>query len=146
MKMENGNYTSGNFDEGGGFAGAVSLNTDKPRIILFRKKNLPEVQAETGLDVHLNITALDALKLFEKNPEDHMTLSDFIIMERKVFEDSGTHISDRNKKSGQWLNTKSGARLVCSYWDPDDPKLTVGAGDLESQGGALGVRPSRCFF
>ena len=112
----------------------------------FVKKNLPEVQAETGLDVHLNITALDALKLFEKNPEDHMTLSDFIIMERKVFEDSGTHISDRNKKSGQWLNTKSGARLVCSYWDPDDPKLTVGAGDLESQGGALGVRHSRCFF
>ena len=146
MKMENGNYTGSNFDNGGGFAGAVSPNADKPRIILFHKKTLPNVQAETGLDVHLKITAGDALKLFDQNPNEHMTLPDFIIMERKVFEESGIHLSDWNKKSGQWLNTKSGARLVDSNWRPGDRKLDVDANDLTDRDGALGVRPSRCFF
>jgi len=116
MKMESGYYLGDNFKNGGNFAGVVSPNTDKSRIILFHKKTLPEVQTETGLDVHLNITAGDALKLFEKNPDEHMTLVDFIIMERKVFEESGTHISDYKKQSGQWLNTRAGARLVYSYW------------------------------
>ncbi len=146
LKMENGNFTGSNFDDGGGFAGAVSQNTDKPRIILFHKKTLPEVQAETGLDVHLNITAGEALKLFNKNPDEHMTLNDFIIMERKVFEESGVHISDWNKKSAQWLNTKSGARLVCAYGDPTDAGLGVDAFVDEYHYDNLGLRPSRCFF
>ena len=146
MKMEKGNYTGSNFDEGGGFAGAVNQNVDRPRIILFHKKTLPGVQAETGLDVHLNITAGDALKLFEQNPNEHMTLSDFIIMERKIFEETGIHISDWNKRSGQWLNTKSGARLVDSYWNPADAELSVAARDPEGHCGSLGLRPSRCFF
>ena len=146
MKMESGYWLGDNFKNGGNFAGVVSPNVDKPRIILFHKKTLPEVQAENGLDVHLNITAGDALKLFEKNPDEHMTLPDFIILERKVFEDSGIHITDYTKNSGQWLNTKAGARLVYSHWYPDAHKLHVAAYVLESQAGDLGVRPSRCFF
>jgi hypothetical protein len=146
MKMESGNYTGSNFDEGGGFTGAISPNADQPRIILFHKKTLPEVQAETGLDVHLNITAGEALKLFQQKPNEHMTLPDFIIMERKIFEESGIHISDYTKKSGQWLNTKSGTRLVYSRWFPSDHQLFVNAFDLTYRIDSLGVRPARCFF
>jgi hypothetical protein len=146
LTMENGYWESSSFKEGNSFAGAVSLNTDKPRIILYHKKTLPEVQAETGLDVHLNITAGDALKLFQQNPDQHMTLADFIIMERKVFEESGIHISDWNKKSGQWLNTKSAARLVYSCWNPSAHQLYVNADALTNRHGVLGVRPACCFY
>jgi hypothetical protein len=146
MKMESGYWLGDNFKNGGNFAGAVSPNTDKPRIILYHKKTLPEVQAETGLDVHLNITAGDALKLFGANPNEHMTLADFIIMESKNFSESAIHLSDYTKKSGQWLNTKSGAGLVYSYWNPRLHQLIVRAIDLAHQYGGLGVRPARCFF
>ena len=131
---------------GGGFAGAISSNTDKVRIILFHKKTLPDIQAETGLDVHLEITGGDALKMFEKNPNEYMTLPDFIVMERKVFEDFGIHISDYTKKSSQWLNTKSGTRLVGSHWNPSGGMLRVYADNLGIHSDDLGVRPSRSFY
>ncbi len=146
MKMGNGYSESPNFREGGSFAGAVNQNADKSRIILYHKKTLPEIQTENGLDVHLGITAGESLKLFQQKPDEHMTLTDFMIMERKIFEETGKHISDYTKKSAQWLNTKSFARLVHSYWNPDRDRLCVVAGVLGRQGGFLGVRPSRCFF
>jgi len=146
MKMENGYYTGSSFDAGGGFAGAKSENADKPRIIIFHKKTLPKIQEENGLDVHLNITAGDARKLFAQNPDEQMNLIDFLIMERKVFEESNIHISDYKEKSGQWLNTGAGARLVDSCWHPGHHKLRVAANDPEYQCGYLGVRPARCFF
>jgi hypothetical protein len=146
MKMDSGYWLGDNFKNGGNFTGVVSPNVDKPRIILYHKKTLPEVQAETGLDVHLNITAGDALKLFGANPNEHMTLADFIIMESKNFSESPIHLSDYTKKSGQWLNTKAGARLVRSDWDPSLHQLGVGANGLTYQDGNLGVRPARCFF
>jgi len=67
-------------------------------------------------------------------------------MEKKYFEELGIHISDYKEKSGQWLNTKSGARLVCSTWSPGTHELYVVASDLGTQDDCLGVRPSRCFF
>ena len=146
MTMENGYHESPNFKEGGSFAGAVSSNTDKPRIILFHKKTLPEIEAETGLDVHLNITPDEVLELFKQNPNEHMTLPDFLIMEKYLFEKFNFHISDWGTKSGQWLNTKSGTRLVHSSWSPVDRKLGVDADALDFRGGVLGVRPSRCFW
>ena len=92
------------------------------------------------------IIAGDALKLFEANPDEHMSLVDFIVMESKIFAESGIHLSDYTKKSGQWLNTKSSARLVYSNWDPGNHQLLVNVVDLTNQGGTLGVRPARCFF
>jgi len=149
MKMGNGYYTGSNFDAGGGFAGAVSQNTDKPRIILYHKMDsLPEISQKTGLDIHLNITGADAQALYQTNPNDFIsTLEDAIILERKYFEETDKHLSDYTKNSAQWLpGTKSGTRLVRSYWYPGDDGLCVGACDLGYQGGYLGVRPSRCFF
>ena len=144
--MEKGYWTGSNFDDGGGFAGSKSENADKPRIILFHKKTLSKIQEENGIDVHLNITAGDAKKLFEQNPDEQMNLIDFLIMERKIFAESNIHISDYKEKSGQWLNTGTGARLVRSCWYPGNGELVVSAVGPECQDGGLGVRPARCFF
>ena len=150
MKMEQGNYTGSNFDEGGGFAGAISQNTDKPRIILVHNyETLSEISQKTGIDVHLNITAKEAEELYNQNPDQYLiTLEDFLVLERKHFEETGTHLSDWNNKSAHWLpGTKSGARLVYADWNPGYRRLDVRAhdpGDIRIE--RLGVRPARCFF
>ncbi|MEI6479034.1 MAG: AAA family ATPase, partial [bacterium] len=144
MKMENGNYTGTNFDNGGGFAGAKSVGADKPRIILYHKKTLPEIQEKTGIDVHLNIKAGEAEKLFKQNPDQYLsTLEDFIVFERKNLKDSNKHFSKYGENSGVWLSgTKSGARFVCSYWRSDGG-LIVDASGADHSISRLGVRPSR---
>ena len=145
MKMESGYYF---YQVKEDFSNVKSQNVDKSRIILIHKATLPEIQTKTGLDVYLNITGEEAQKLFKKDPDKYMaTLEDFMIMERKVFEETGTHLSDYTKKSSQWLpGSKVGACLVYSDWDPGNHRLGVGARDLEFRRDYLGVRPSRCFF
>lgn len=149
MKMGKGYYEGDNFTSGGSFAGAVSQNVNNPRIILYHHtETLSEISQRTGLDVHLNITGADVEKLFKSNPNNYLsTLEDFLVLERKYFEDTGKHLSDWRKKSANWLpGTKAGARLVHSHWDPGGGKLGVGADDLGHQDDDLGVRPSRSFF
>ena len=149
MKMGKGYSTGSNFTQGGGFAGAVSQNTDKPRIILYHKtETLSEITAKTGLDVHLNITGADVEKLYKQNPNGYIsTLEDFLVLEKKYFEETGKHLSDWRKNSAHWLpGTKSGTRLVDSSWNPDDDKLYVNADDLDYRNEHLGVRPFRSFF
>ncbi|MBM2818017.1 MAG: hypothetical protein HW401_607, partial [Parcubacteria group bacterium] len=146
MKMEDGyNFYQVKDD----FSDVKSQNTDKPRIILFHHSDsLSEIAEKTGLDVHLNITGEKAQKLYEANPLNYLaTLEDAIVLERKYFEDTGKHLSDWKSKSAQWLpGSRAGARLVDSDWNPDDHELAVGAHALTNRYGALGVRPSRCFF
>jgi len=146
MKMESGYYF---YQVKNDFSDVKSQNTNKPRIILFHHEDsLPEVAQKTGLNIHLNITGADALKLYQANPENYLsTLEDAIIMERKYFEDTQKHLSDWNNKSAQWLpGSKAGARLVYSDWVPSAHQRYVGAYDLTCQDGTLGVRPARCFF
>ena len=145
MKMENGYYF---YQVKEDFSDITSQNTDKPRIILYHKATLPEVQKKTGLDVHLNITGKEVKELFTQNPNLYMsTLEDFIVMEKKNHEETGQHLSDYTKKSAQWLpGSKAGARLVYSYWGPGVRKLDVDGRDDEYRADDLGVRPSRCFF
>jgi DNA polymerase III delta prime subunit len=149
MKMGNGYYEGSNFTSGGGFAGAVSQNVDKPRIILYHNmETLSEITKKTGLDTHLNITGGDMDKLYRANPDHYLsTLEDFLVLERKVFEDTGKHLSDWRKQSANWLpGTKAGARLVGSGWYPDVGKLHVYANDPDNHYEYLGARPSRSFF
>ena len=134
MKMENGYYEGDNFKNGGSFAGAVSENTDKPRIILIHKtqnlKDRPELKKT------LNIKGQDVKR-------DHiLTLEDYLIFQRKYFEETGKHLDE---DGWTWLSTTSGARLVGSGWDPDNRKLYVDALGLERRAPGLGARPSRCF-
>ncbi len=147
MKMGNGNFTGSNFDQGGGFEGAKSIGVDKPRLILYHKKILPEIQEKTGQEIHLNITAGDAEKLFKANPDQYLsTLEDFLIFERKSFDETNIHLSDYNKKSGLWLSgTKSGSRFVYSGWDPGSGELNVDADVAVLSHSVLGCRPSRYF-
>jgi hypothetical protein len=147
MKMGNGYNIGSNFTEGGGFAGAKSIGVDKPRLILYHKKILPEIKEKTGLDIHLNIKAGDAEKLYKANPEEYLsTLEDFLILERKNFEESAKHLSDYKQNSAHWLSgTKSGARFVCSSWSPGSGGLYVRAFDAGSSYSDLGCRPSRYF-
>jgi len=135
MKMENGYYTSSNFDEGGGFTGAVSQNIDKPRLILVHKtqnlKDRPELKQT------LNTKGQD-VKL-----DQALTPEDYLVFQGKYFEETGKHLDE---DGWTWLATKSGARLVYSGWSPVLHELHVNAFDLTRQRGDLGIRPSRCFF
>jgi MoxR-like ATPase len=135
MTMERGYYTSLNFNEVGGFTRAVSKNVDKPRIILVHKtqnlKDRPELKKT------LNIKGQDV------KPDETLTLEDYLVFQRKYFEETGKHLDE---DGWTWLATKSGTRLVYSSWNPGAHKLLVDANDLDFQHGILGVRPSRCFF
>jgi hypothetical protein len=135
MTMENGYYTGSSFDQGGGFAGAVSQNVDKPRLILVHKtqnlKDRPELKKT------LNTKGQDV------KPDQALTLEDYLVFQRKYFEETGKHLDE---DGWTWLATKSGARLVYSCWDPGVHRLRVDASGVGAQDDDLGVRPSRCFF
>jgi cytochrome b involved in lipid metabolism len=135
MTMEKGYYEGSNFTEGGSFAGAVSQNADKPRLVLVHKtqnlKDRPELKKT------LNIKGKDV------KMEEAMSLEDYIVFQKKYFEETGKHLDE---DGATWLATKSGVRLVDSFWNPGGRKLFVDADGLGSQNGSLGVRPSRCFF
>jgi hypothetical protein len=113
----------------------VSQNVDKPRLVLVHKtqnlKDRPELKKT------LNTKGQD-VKL-----DQALTLEDYIIFQRKYFEETGKHLDE---DGWTWLATKSGARLVSSSWSPGNHRLSVNASGLDDRNGALGVRPSRCFF
>jgi len=136
MKMENGNWESDNFKAGGSFAGAVSQNVDKSRLILVHKTQ--ELTERPELASTLNSKGQD-VKL-----DQTLTLEDYLVFQRKYFEETGKHLDETKKYV--WLATKAGTRLVYSNWAPGHHKLHVGAVDLGYQPSLLGVRPSRCFF
>ncbi len=135
MAMEKGYLEGDNFKNGGSFANAVSQNTDKPRLILVHKaqnlKDRPELKQT------FNIKGQD-VKL-----DEALTLDDYIIFQRKYFEETGKHLDEIG---WTWFATKSGARLVFSYWNPGIHELSVHADGLGNRSGNLGVRSSRCFF
>jgi hypothetical protein len=138
MKMENGYYdaikSSSTVQTLDGIP-FTSSNTDKPRLLLVHKtqnlKDRPELKKT------LNIKGRDVVL------DQALTLEDYIVFQRKYFEETGKHLDE---DGWTWLSTKSGARLVYSYWGPGDRELSVRANDLTLQVSDLGVRPSRCFF
>ena len=135
MKMENGNYTSSNFDAGGSFAGAQSTGVDKVRIILVHKtqnlKDRPELKATSGV------------KAQDVNIEESLSLEDYILLQRKYFKETGKHLDE---DGWTWIpRTKSGSRFVNSCWNPVGGKLYVDAYDAGYSSSGLGCRPSRYF-
>jgi len=135
MVMAGGYYTSSNFNEGGGFTGAVSQNVDKPRLILVHKtqnlKDRPELKKT------LNTKDQDV------KMDQALTLEDYLVFQKKYFEETSKHLDE---DSWTWLATKSGARLVYSAWHPDYLELFMYAYVLDFQHDSLGLRPARCFF
>jgi hypothetical protein len=145
-----GYYLGDNFIDAGGFETCISTDTDKPRIILYHKKTLPEIQGQNGVDVHLGIKAEKAQELYDKNPSHYLgTIEDLIILERKHHDETDTHILDWNKKSGTWLpgtKQQGSTRFVDCNWNPDASALFVDAVVALLSNSALGCRPSRYFI
>ncbi len=112
-----------------------SPNTDKPRIVLVH--NTQNLKDRPELASTLSIKGKD-VKL-----DQILTLEDYLIFQRKYFEETNTHLDE---VGWTWLATKSGARLVDAYWNPGDHRLNVDAYDPAPQRDYLGARSSRCFF
>ena len=138
LKMGNGYYDAIKADKTVETLDGIPFTIKKPdvpRIILVHKtqnlKDRPELKAT------LNIKGKDV------NLDQALTLDEYIVFQKKYFEETGKHLDG---DGWTWLATKSGARLVGSYWYPDADGLYVRAADLESQRDGLGVRSSRSFF
>jgi hypothetical protein len=135
MKIGNGYYLSDNFKQGGEFAGAVSKNVDKPRIVLVHKTQ--NLQDSPELAKTLNIKGEDV------DQKQILTLEDYLVFQNVYFKETGKHLDEIG---WTWLATTSGARLVSSHWNPDGGKLNVYARDPDYHHENLGARPSRSFF
>lgn len=131
----NETWEDSDFKSGGSFAGAKSKNVDKTRIVLAHKtqnlKDRPE------LEKTLNIKGKDVKK------DQTLTLEDYLIFQRKYFEETGNHLDE---DGWTWLATDSGARLVRADWNPSLGQVFVYASDLDSQHENRVARPSRSFF
>lgn len=127
-------WESGNFEEGGSFAGAKSQNVDKARIVFAHKTQ--NLEDRTELKKTLNVKGQDV------KMDQTLTLEDYLIFQRKYFEETNQHLDENG---WTWLATKSGSRLVYANWDPGDEQVDVDADDLDFQGEHLGARPSRSF-
>jgi len=121
----------------------VSQNTDKPRLILVHKtqnfKDRPELQQTID-------TKAEDVKM-----DQALTLEDYLIFQRKYFEETGKHLEDdviKGSVVSTWLATKSGDGVVYSGWRPDYHQLSVHVHSLGSrfQSPSNGVRPARSFF
>ena len=135
MKMGNGYYEGSNFTAGGSFAGAVSQNVDRPHIVLVHKTQNLKDRPELSRTLNVKGQDVDMAQI--------LPLEDYLIFQKKYFEETGKHLDE---VGWTWLATKSGARLVGSYWDPSRGKLGVSAYALGYRGSNLGARPSRSFF
>jgi len=128
-------FQTRNFIDGGSFSNAKSQHVDTPRIVLVHKTqnlfNRPELKQT------LNIKAKD---IDQKNT---LTLEDYLVFQRKYFEDTGRHL---DVSGWTWVATTSGARLVNVFLDSGAGRLYVDADDFETQTPTLGARPSRSFF
>ncbi len=104
MKVGNDYWLGDGFKNGGGFAGANSVGTDKPRIILIHKtQNLgerPELASTRGV------------KAKDINIEESLSLDDYIIFQKQYFKENGKHLDENG---WTWTpRTKSGDRFVYS--------------------------------
>ena len=70
-----------------------------------------------------------------------LSQEEYLILSKKYFEETGKHLDE---KGWAWVSTKSGPRLVNSYWLAGE--RNVHAHDLSYQNVDLGFRSSRSYF
>ena len=81
-----------------------------------------------------------------------LTLSDYLLLQRLVFEKTGVHLDSKKTPDGSyiywtWLpGSRVGGRVVRAYFSPGDGRLSVDADDSDYANPTIGCRPSRCFF
>lgn len=132
-KMKESEYRLwGDFEKEGGFKKAKSQNQDKIRLVL--------THYVQNLQDHPELKK--TLKTKEQDVPLLQTLSqeEYLIFSKKYFEETGKHLDEIGST---WLSTKSGSRLVDSYWDGGG--RGVGADGFSGQAVRLGFRSSRSY-
>ena len=79
-----------------------------------------------------------------------LNLSEYLILQRDIFEKTGIHLDSKKTPDGYiywtWLpGAKSGSRVVHSNFYPGGGRVVVAADGLDDSGGHLGCRLSRSF-
>ena len=130
-------YEGGNFEEGGSFAG-VKEAENETRIVLLHKNRAQNLKDRPELEATLGKTG----EFFAKH-EEPLTLTDYLIYQRKYFEETNQHL---DTVGWIWLpGSKSGGRFVAAHWHPGSRKLYVYANGAGHSNDTLGCRLSRCF-
>jgi hypothetical protein len=132
-------YKSSNFKEGGAFEGVMDAESGARIILVHISQNIREnpVLKET-----LGKKAEELIKVGET-----MTLTDYFILQRKVFDETGKHLDSGD--TWAWLpgstvkNPGGGLRVVSADWG--GAGLNVFADDPVSSYSEVGCRLSRCF-
>jgi len=138
MKMEEGYYDgikSHSVVETLANIPLTSPHTDRARLILVH--NTKELTDSPELKKTLETKGSDY------NPDQLLSLEDYLIFQRKYFKSTGKHLDENNFT---WLSTKSGAHLAFSNWSSGDRTLRVYARGPGLLLASLGARPSRCFL
>ena len=134
----NETYQGSNFRSSGSFEG-VKEKTIEPRIILVHKNRAKNLADRSELKETLGKTAESFIK-----SEETMSLTDYLIYQKKYFEETGKHL---DSDTWTWLpGSRVGARVVCARWSPVVGQLIVSAYALGSSSPFIGCRPSRCFL
>ena len=86
---------------------------------------------------------------------EKLTLSDYLILQRKIFDETGNHIDTKHEDGyyyWTWLpgstvskEAGGGFRVVNAHWSPDDGQIGVNANDPDNSYPNLGCRLSRLF-
>ncbi len=112
-----------------------STNTDKFRIIL--------VHNAQNLNDHPELKQTEGKKAQDLSIDNSLSLDDYLIFQKKYNTESTKHLDENG---WTWLlKTKSGARFVCSHWNPSFRELSVNARGADYSDGSLGCRPARYF-
>ncbi|KKP93172.1 MAG: hypothetical protein US25_C0027G0004 [Candidatus Moranbacteria bacterium GW2011_GWE1_36_7] len=167
----NASWTSGNFDQGGGFAGSKHTEQQKVKIILchndqniyqnqeanvFEKatlnKNIMQLSGLTEQEINQKIQNQENIPInFETEINNQkiqiqaegLSLNEYFIFQRQYFEKNQKHLDENG---WTWLlKTFSASRVVNSYWYSGAARLRVYALDLDDSGGDLACRLSRSF-
>ena len=80
-----------------------------------------------------------------------LTATEYLILQRDIFEKTGIHIDSKKSSEGYiyvtWLpGSRVGSRVVRAGFNPDGGRVSVSASDADSSLPEFGCRPSRCFF
>ena len=170
-KEYNATFTGSSFDNGGGFAGAITVQETKTRIILCHadqniyenadanplakqtlNKSILQLSGLTQSEIDLRIQNSQAIPVnFEAQingkkiqvQAEGLSLDEYLIFQKQYFEKTNTHLDE---KGWSWLpKTRSGSRVVGSRWFPGGAQLGVDAFAVGYSSGRLGCRLSRSF-
>jgi hypothetical protein len=167
----NASYQSDNFKAGGGFAGSKTVQETKTRIILCHSdqniyenpdanplakktlnKNILQLSGLTQPEIDLRIQNNQSIPVnFEAQingkkiqiKSEGFSLDEYLIFQKQYFEKTQNHLDENG---WTWLlKTRSGSRVVRSYWYPARAQLYVHALAVGNSYDCLGCRLSRSF-